>query len=152
MGTSTSVAEFSHKIATAGSNLEKAQRTGLRTSAIEMKRALEAAGASMSGGDRRLSHAGRRQLTVGFDVRNADTIYMRARGPWQLVESNTSPHQIRPRRRKALRFPDGSVRRGSVRHPGTSGKHRYVAARKAMAPRVAKRMFQGDIRAVASAF
>ena len=83
-------------------------------------------------GDMRLSGVGRRGARVGakYDVKGTGgnpSVLITATGPIQLIERDTAPHEMRPRRRrgaKALRLPDGSFY-AHVQHPGTRGKHPF---------------------------
>ena len=47
---------------------------------------------------------------------------LRFTGAVHLMNNDTAPHEISPRRKKALAFPDGGVRTDPVQHPGTKGK------------------------------
>ena len=49
-------------------------------------------------------------------------------GPVHLMNNDTAAHEIAPRRKKALAFPDGGVRLGPVQHPGTRGKKFFERA------------------------
>ena len=44
------------------------------------------------------------------------------------INNDTAAHEIAPRRKKALAFPDGGVRGGPVQHPGTRGKKFFERA------------------------
>lgn len=79
----------------------------------------------------RLRGAGKRgaRLSVAYNVTGTGTdaaALVFARGPWQLIESDTSPHQIprtrggRARRRYAV---FGGHVYSRVAHPGTRGQH-----------------------------
>lgn len=85
---------------------------------------------------RRMSGVGRRGARVGAyytppaSKSNPQGI-VAYRGPVHLLNNPISPHMIAPRGRsrrrrggaQALAFPDGGVRFGPVRHPGTAGKN-----------------------------
>lgn len=67
-------------------------------------------------------------VNVTFNVQG-DSGIVRATGPLHLLERNTSPHTITPKRARFLRLPpqgpkDTGVRR-SVEHPGTVGQHPF---------------------------
>ena len=49
-------------------------------------------------------------------------------GPVHLMNNDTAKHEIAPKRKKALAFPDGEVRLGPVMHPGTKGKKFFERA------------------------
>jgi hypothetical protein len=71
---------------------------------------------------------------------------LRATGPWQLIEENTSPHTIGPKRRGRARGRRGAVvvpgtgPRAVVHHPGTQGKHSWAKGVDRAAPLVAAEM------------
>lgn len=80
------------------------------------------------------------------------------RGPWHLIEYDTTAHLIGLGRRKEtlgkaigskrrgfLRFPGGDVRRGPVAHPGTKGKHGFENAAEKARPMV-PRIIDGEVR------
>jgi len=108
--------------------LQAAEQRGVRKSALLVTRGIrdEIRGAT---GDNRLSGVGRRGARVGakYDVSGGSnpTAVIRATGPLHLVDRDTDPHLIAPKRRrgaKALRLANGQMV-ASVRHPGTRGKH-----------------------------
>jgi hypothetical protein len=113
--------------------LSKAQRRGVQKGALTVTRAMRDEVRAVTGGDSRLSGVGRRGAKIGarYDIKGQrePTAIIRATGPAQLVEHDTKPHEIRPRRRrggkaKALRFADGAFAR-SARHPGTRARKPY---------------------------
>lgn len=65
------------------------------------------------------------------------------------VEEGTRPHVIRPRKKRALRFPAGGreVFARQVQHPGTKGVHMLKRGAAAAAPRV-RRIFSARIGVV----
>lgn len=112
--------------------LARAQQRGIRAGALAVTRSIRAETAQATGGDSRLSGVGRRGARVGarYDVKGVTnpTALIRATGPFQLIEHDTSAHPIRPRRRRRggrLRLADGSFRAG-VRHPGTRAKRPFA--------------------------
>lgn len=111
--------------------LQKAQRVGVGRAALHVTREIRQEIRVATGGDMRLSNVGARgaRLNARFDVRGTvnPTALIRATGPMQLIEYDTKPHEIRPRRRrgtKVLKLPNGYVPK--VRHPGTRGKRPFA--------------------------
>jgi hypothetical protein len=109
--------------------LKAAEQRGVRRSALLVTGGVRDEIRGASGGDMRLSGVGRRGARVGakFTVGGGSdpTAIIRATGPLHLIERDTDPHGIRPKRRskaKALRLANGMVR-ASANHPGTRGKH-----------------------------
>lgn len=134
MGVSRSPAELAAKLEVFGKvHLSAARRDGVGKGALlittSVRREL---GRVMPSG--RLSGVGKRgaRVSVGFDAPrslSAPVALVRMKGPAHLIESDTSPRTIRPRRRsrggparRALAIP-GVGLRASVQHPGTRGKH-----------------------------
>jgi hypothetical protein len=118
--------------------LQQAQVKGVQKAALFTTRSIRDQIRSATGGDMRMSGVGKRgtKLNAYYDVKGRvnPTALIKARGPLQLLERDTSPHEIRPRKRrkakgqsgrKALRLSDGNFR-GTVRHPGTRGKHPWA--------------------------
>lgn len=132
MGTSRSPEELAAKLTRFGRGMPPATREGVRIGALLVATSIrrELQRAAPSG---RLSGVGRRgaRLSVGFDPPKSDTnptALVRARGPWQLIENPTRPHEIVPKRRRRTRnrrpavlTPQGP--RTRIMHPGTRGKH-----------------------------
>lgn len=151
MGTSRSASEFSTKITRLATTLPQANVAAVGESALAFKRGYEA----NLGKFRTLSKMGRKgvRITARYDVRGKfgnPTALIRAVpiGPAVIAEQGARPHLIgggrtqgrRTQRRRNqdfyrgryLRFPDGSVRRGPVMHPGMSGAHPWRRTRKQM--------------------
>jgi hypothetical protein len=108
--------------------LQAAEQRGVRKSALLVTRGIRDEVRAATG-DNRLSGVGRRGARVGakYDVSGGTnpTAVIRATGPLHLIDRDTDPHTIAPRKRrgaKALRLANGSFA-ASVRHPGTRGKH-----------------------------
>lgn len=127
MGRSSSPAQLAAKMRRAAGAIEQGSRAGVRAAAITVTEAVRRELASAGVGDR-LSGVGRRgaRISVGYDIKNAltPTALVRMRGPAHLVERDTRPHEIKPKRAKAVRLADGRVR-SVIRHPGTRGKHPF---------------------------
>lgn len=75
---------------------------------------------------------GARGAAVGvtFNARPEGS-FVRATGPLHLLERDSKAHAIAAKRAKRLRLPstggkDTGVRTGSVKHPGTTGKHPFA--------------------------
>lgn len=75
-------------------------------------------------------HPGSKVAGKGVNVNyklTGDSALLRMTGPVHLVNNPTKPHVVGPRRKRALRFSDGRVRR-RANHPGTAGKHFWEPA------------------------
>ncbi len=78
-------------------------------------------------GDKPTGH--RKKIGVRDDFVGPTKVIVRYTGPAHLMNNPTKPHEIRPKGRrgkKALSF--GGHAYGSVRHPGTKGKHFFEKA------------------------
>lgn len=66
----------------------------------------------------------RSKFAVRYQVRGYENPVgiISMRGPAHLVNNDTRPHEIRPRRVKALTIPYGTGLAAVVHHPGTKGK------------------------------
>lgn len=77
-----------------------------------------------------LRNVGARGASVGvtFNVRG-DTALVRATGPLHIIERDNKPHFITARRGRRLRFATRNGKSGyamgTVKHPGTKGKHPF---------------------------
>lgn len=110
--------------------LQRAQRRGVSGAALHVTQGIRGEIKAVTG-DGRLSGVGRRGAKVGarYDVKGTlnPTALITATGPLHLIERGTSPHVIRPRRRRGrgkrrvLAMADGRFA-ATARHPGTSGK------------------------------
>jgi hypothetical protein len=113
--------------------LVEANKAGVRGVAKHVKASIHREIRGATGGNSRLS--GARNARIG--VKEIDDlggkvaqVQLVPTGPIMLIERDTPPHSIYPRRRRALRFggqfaasvTDNS-RTGGRRHPGTKGKH-----------------------------
>lgn len=148
---------FSDLVTVAGrfpEELQKAQIRGVEKAALFTTRSIRDQIRSATGGDMSMSHAGRRggprKLNAYYNVKGKvnPTAIIRARGPLQLIERDTAPHEIRPRAKKrgqakrALRF-DGRFA-SVVHHPGTRGKHPWQKGLNKARPRT-KQIFAEEI-------
>lgn len=147
----TDLAGFAKQLRTAPSALQTAQKRALRTSTFGMAASVRATTAAAAPGGR--LNVGRKGTRVGVKVRvNASGTqgYVNARGPYQLIERDTSAHteprvsQTRRRRRgKALKLPGIGFRK-TVHHPGTHGKHPFKTGIEEFNPQV-PRIFEREL-------
>lgn len=123
--------------------LQKAQRRGVQKVALAVTTEIRGSIRTATGGDMRLSGS-KRGARVGarFDVRGQEnpTAVVRATGPLHLLEHDTKPHDIAPKKRRrdgkkvrALRLADGSFR-AVVHHPGTRAKKPFEKGYKKAQP------------------
>lgn len=166
MGESRSPGELAAKISAAATGLAVGVERGVRRASLESKGVLvTAAVAPMTGGDMKLSNA-RGRISVNYRVYGAGDrtrSVFRARGPIMLVEDDTPPHRIEPRRkyarggrrggRRAALKINGRYVSGGVRHPGTRGKQKYKKVRDTQVTRLAERViFESTSREVLRPF
>ena len=111
-------------IAQIGGAVQKGDAETLKAGSLVAKSRFEVARDRATGGDGRLSGMRRGRLGVSFKIAGREAIF-RATGPWQIVEGDTSPHLIRPRRKRAVVIPGVGPRR-FANHPGTTGKHPWA--------------------------
>ena len=155
MGTSTP-AQAAAKLRKFAGDLESGRLTGegVNRAALEYTTAVRKAYRQRTG-DGKMSGVGLRGAKVGarFDKpAGRDNAVVRATGPAHLLESNTKPHRIGPRKRrgkKAIATPEGP--RAYVQHPGTKGRPTFFPAvyarTKAAAAEFAKPVVEGLHRA-----
>jgi hypothetical protein len=144
------------KMATA---IEKGSKATVNAAALQSKKIIEKQRDADTGGDGRLSGVGRSGAKLGVSYKLEGTAsnpraFMRATGPWPLIENNTTGRVIRPKRvagasrrgfvgpvapgqfsgsrRAVLNIPGIGYRR-SARHPGTKGKKTFAKGRAAAA-------------------
>lgn len=130
MGSSRSPAQLTNKLRRATVAMETAPVVGVRATAkvfVESVRS-ELANAGVRG---RLSGVGRNGAAISVNAkvtpkgRNSEA-FISMRGPAQLIENDTAPHEIRPKKGgRALKLADGNVRR-IAHHPGTKGKQPFA--------------------------
>lgn len=151
MGTSTSVGEFVGKMHAAGRAVGDAPSAGVREAAMVGKAILLTNLPS-----RTMRNVGRgARLNARFDFRGAGataTALLRYTGPAHLLNNATSPHEIAPRRKQALAFPDGGVRSQAVDHPGTAGKQFFQRSKPQVSAAFRTAMTHGTSRALARVF
>ena len=117
-----------------GRAITRANRVGVEKACFAAKGVMiasaSAAGLGAPGG--RLRGVGKSggKWNVRYNVAGYQTVrgVVRYTGAIHLMNNDTSPHEIAPRRKKALAFPDGNVRLGPVHHPGTRGKKFFERA------------------------
>ena len=123
MGQSSSATQAAGKFTRLAGELREVPRTAVGASALHVKRSV------LSVAPARLRGVGKRgaKLGVTYVVRNAVATgeayaYVRAQGPWQLVEHKTKPHAIPKQggRRRRVAVVPGYGPRSRVQHPGTS--------------------------------
>ena len=142
MGTSKSGAELAHKLFNAGNSIEKATRSGLLAGGQTVKAAALAQLAAAGAGSGRMRGVGKSgaRVGVGYDIVRAAggeaAVRVGMKGPVHLLERDTRPHMIEPRRGEALQFSDGRFRAYVAHHPGTRGKHPWEKALTASLPLV----------------
>jgi hypothetical protein len=115
------------RFVSAGRGISRANRVGVEQACLAGKQVMVAsavaAGLPPGGKLRGVGKSGGR-WGVRYNVRGYQTVVgtLKYTGAVHLVERDTRPHQIAPRRKKALRFADGGLRTQPVQHPGTKGK------------------------------
>lgn len=80
----------------------------------------------------RLRGVGKRGARIGvrYDLKGDEAAVVKAVGPLHLLERDTKPHLIEPKKRRskggraAVRLADGEFRT-AVQHPGTKGQHPF---------------------------
>lgn len=162
MGISRSPAEVAAKFKKLERGLAAAHRDGVTAAALLITRSVrQELGRAAPGG--RLGGVGRRgaRISVGFDTPKSvvnPVALVRMRGPAHLIERDTKPHAIAPRRRRsrsggrrALLVP-GVGMRASVQHPGTKGKHPWERGVRAVQRQVLPTIARETDRAIAKAF
>lgn len=145
-----SFGEFAVKLATFTAELSPSMIVATNKAALHITNSVRDQVRADSGGDMRLSGVGLRGARVGarYDVKGIGnpTALVRATGPMQLLERDTSAHVILPRRRRgkrAILTPDGPRR--SAHHPGTSGKRTWSKAVERVVDDV-PRIYQAELR------
>ncbi len=123
--------------------LQRAQLRGVSKAALTVTQGIRSEIRAVTGGSNRLSGVGRRGARVGarYDVKGSinPTALIIATGPMQLLEHDTRPHGITPKRRrrggraKALKLTNGQFAR-SAQHPGTKAKTPFEKGWKRTAP------------------
>jgi len=102
-------------------------------------------------GGNRLRGVGARGARVGvryrvFGTSSSATGILQYTGPVHLVNNATSPHEIEPRRRKALAPSSRAWAAARVEHPGTRGRDFAGPAEKVVLAN-AKRVIDAETRA-----
>lgn len=155
MGTSSSPAQLAAKLNRVASAYADLDRQLVREAAGLLRTSVEATAPD------HLRGVGRRGAKLSVATKYGGSAEPQAlvfaRGPWQLIERDTSPHQI-PRQRRSASFEgvfghavipggaEGGVhgRRGvrtRVQHPGTRGQHPWQRGADAARPAIS-RLFQ----------
>jgi hypothetical protein len=147
------IGELRDKFFKAATALPQASKDAVFALALAAKADQIAAAGSAGLSSMRLRGVGRRgaKVNVGFDIKGFQdpTAIVQWRGPAQLVNNPTAPHEISPRgRHKALKLPDGFAT--TVEHPGTHGKKFFekgVDVTRAQAGQIAKREYHRSLAA-----
>lgn len=143
--------------------VEDATKKGTRGTVVAA--AMKAKIVISSGAPSRLRGVGRAgaKLGVRYTIRGSEmnpSAQLRATGPWQLIEKDTKPHRIGPKKRRGgsrsgrgggVAVPGVGVFR-SVHHPGTKGKHPWAKGVEKAEPVVAREMGQKTANIVKAAF
>jgi hypothetical protein len=139
------VAEVAGRMRAVEESTAKGMRVTVTAAAMKAKVAISAgAPASLRGVGKSGAKLGVRYTLSGSETN--PSAKLRATGPWQLIEENTSPHTIGPKRRGRARGRRGAVvvpgtgPRAVVHHPGTQGKHSWAKGVDRAAPLVAAEM------------
>lgn len=139
--------------------VEDATVKGTRTTVASA--ALKAKTIIMSGSPSRLRGVGKKGAALGvrYTLSGSEatpSARLRATGPWQLIEEDTSPHEIRPKKRKskgrgAIAIPGIGVR-AYAHHPGSRGKHPWAKGVEKAEPLVAREMSKKTANIAKAAF
>ena len=130
-----SVAQFAARMTRAPFVLREAERKVVQATALSVTTAVRVEISSATHGTNRLRGVGLRGAKVGagYDMKGSakPTALVRARGPLQLIESNTAAHPINRRKRRGKRALGNQASGfGPVSfvamHPGTTGKHPFA--------------------------
>lgn len=144
-----------------GDRLENSNQAAVRTAALFVQKTIELRSPKDLRNARKRGNGATRGAPVKLTVWISKTAgallgggsarMVAGRGPWRLIEFDTSAHLIGTGRRKEtlakaiggtrrgyLRFGDGNVRLGPIAHPGTKGQHVFREGWTAAAPVVPK--------------
>lgn len=142
-----SVADFVGSIRGAAEGIGTSNRAALEVVAAAAKVTLLAA----PGAPKFLRGVGTKgaKTGVGYSVYGQTNAFasVKWRGPAHLVNNPTAPHYVIPRRKRALKFPNGEFAM-VVEHPGTKGKHFFEVGRevvKRTAPEIFRRQVHGEL-------
>jgi hypothetical protein len=147
MGVSNTPAQLSAKLNKAAAVIQKDRKVAVGAGALATKKTILAEAASK--GVTPSSKIAGGKWGVRYDVKGLihPTALVKVWGPFHLVDNPTKAHEIAPRKRarrgsggrkKAVAF--NGIVRARVRHPGTSGKKTFPAAKKKAALVVPKVM------------
>lgn len=153
MGVSHSYGELSGKLARAGAASGSVPRVATRVAGEA------ASGIIRAGSPSRLRGVGKKGARLGVSVSvtgsGTHTLgYVRATGPWQLIEHDTKAHDIprsNRRKKKVLRLADGTFYT-RVRHPGTRGQHPFAKGAEVAKPLIPRFYRDGENAALARIF
>jgi len=139
MGVSSSPQQMAAKLERLAVEIKDTRRP-LVAAAMAAKLAFVSANADVVG--HRVPRKSRGRINVQYKI-YGDTAVVRYTGPAHLVLNPTSPHTIRPRRRRgkrALTIDDDFA--ASANHPGTRGKDPGARRAKAAAAKAAPKAYQ----------
>lgn len=146
---------FAAKMQATARSLPEAQRQGIAQGALFVTQTVR----HQPGYATRLRGVGAKgaKTSVRYDTLSrgaAAVVY--ARGPFHLIERDTKPHEITPKRRRgrgrkrAVLTPQGP--RARVQHPGTKGRHPFERGVDIARPAVARIMHIEISRTMARRF
>jgi hypothetical protein len=144
MGTSSSPAQLSAKLARLAGDFADLPHTLVGDAALATKQIIKAGSpARLRGVGKRGARLDVRYTRSGGGAESKALVF--AVGPWQFIEHDTRPHRIPrqrgPRARKRYVVIPAVGPRRSANHPGTRGKHPWSKGVTAAEP-VAGRMLQ----------
>jgi hypothetical protein len=152
------VAEVAGRMRAVEESTAKGMRVTVTAAAMKAKVAISAGAPASLRGVGKGAKLGVRYTLSGGEV--SPSAKLKATGPWQLIEENTSPHIIRPKRRSkskgrgakgAIVIP-GIGARAYAHHPGTKGKHPWAKGVEKAEPLVAKEMSKTMANIATAAF
>lgn len=129
MGTSRSPGELSGKLTRLAAEYQDLPYSTVQEASLTTKKIIKGiAPARLRGVGKRGAKLDVAYNIIGKGEESASLIF--ARGPWQLIERDTSPHRIPKERgaraRKRYVVIPGYGVRASANHPGTHGKHPWA--------------------------
>jgi hypothetical protein len=123
--------DLARSVAALPDALQRGQKAGVNKSALHVTRAIRGNIRAVTG-DNRLSGVGRRGARVGarYNVKGTvnPTALITAVGPLHLIERDTRPHDVAPRKRggrKALKFANGTFAASAHASGGSKGKRPF---------------------------
>ena len=147
---SASPADLANRLNRAGNAIGDAPRSAV-TKACQAGKGVMLAALTSAVGGTRLRGVGAAGARVGvryrvFGTSSSATGILQYTGPVHLVNSGTSPHEIEPRRKKALAPSSRAWAAARVEHPGTRGRDFAGPAERVVLAN-AKRVIDAETRA-----